>query len=110
MPTYTYRCQKCGNEFERFQSMSDEPVKRCPACKGKVQRTFHPAGIVLKGSGFYKTDHRSSSAKPPSTSETKPDTKPETKSEPKGESKGEPKSSESKAADKGSSGSADGKS
>lgn len=58
MPTYTYRCQKCGEEFERFQSMSDEPVKRCPACKGKVQRTFHPVGIVLKGAGFHRNDYR----------------------------------------------------
>jgi putative FmdB family regulatory protein len=68
MPTYTYRCQKCGHEFERFQSMSDEPVKRCERCRGKVQRVFHPVGIVLKGPGFYKTDHRSSGKK--STSDT----------------------------------------
>jgi putative FmdB family regulatory protein len=66
MPTYTYRCQKCGEEFERFQSMSDEPVKRCPSCKGKVQRVFHPVGIVLKGSGFHRNDYRTS--KPGSSS------------------------------------------
>jgi len=63
MPTYTYRCQKCGEEFERFQSMSDEPVKRCPECKGKVQRVFHPVGIVLKGSGFHRNDYRTPSKK-----------------------------------------------
>jgi putative FmdB family regulatory protein len=68
MPTYTYRCQKCGHEFERFQSMSDEPVKRCERCRGKVQRVFHPVGIVLKGPGFHKTDYRSSGKKSSSDS------------------------------------------
>lgn len=57
MPTYTYRCQKCGEEVEVVQSMSDPPLKRCKACRGALKRTFHPVGIVLKGSGFYKTDY-----------------------------------------------------
>lgn len=61
MPTYTYRCTKCGDEIEVFQSMSDPPLKRCKQCRGALRRTFHPVGIVLKGSGFYKTDYRSSS-------------------------------------------------
>ena len=93
MPTYTYRCQKCGHEFERFQSMSDEPVKRCEKCKGKVQRVFHPVGIVLKGPGFHKTDYRSSGKKSStseSSSETKTDAKSDSKSEEKkADSKGE---------------------
>ncbi len=59
MPTYTYRCQKCGDEIEAVQSMTDPPLKRCRTCRGKLVRTFHPVGIVLKGSGFYKTDSRS---------------------------------------------------
>ena len=88
MPTYTYRCQKCGHEFERFQSMSDEPVKRCEQCRGKVQRVFHPVGIVLKGPGFHKTDYRSSSKK--STSDT---------GSSEGKSKTETKSSDAKASD-----------
>jgi putative FmdB family regulatory protein len=61
MPTYTYRCNKCGDESEVFQSMSDPPLKRCKKCRGALRRTLHPVGIVLKGSGFYKTDHRSKS-------------------------------------------------
>lgn len=60
MPTYTYRCQKCGDEVEAVQAMTDPPLKRCRTCRGKLVRTFHPVGIVLKGSGFYKTDSRSS--------------------------------------------------
>ena len=106
MPTYTYRCQKCGEEFERFQSMSDPPVKRCPTCKGKVQRTFHPVGIVLKGSGFHKTDYRSPSQKSDRESKSS-DAKGDTKKESKvSESKSsEQKSSESKTSDAKSSGS-----
>ena len=61
MPTYTYRCNKCGEEYEAFQSMSDPPLKRCKKCRGALRRTFHPVGIVLKGSGFHKTDYRSKS-------------------------------------------------
>ena len=95
MPTYTYRCQKCGEEFERFQSMSDEPVKRCPTCKGKVQRTFHPVGIVLKGSGFHRNDYRSPSKKSSSGGESKG----ESSSSSDSGSKSESKSSESKASD-----------
>ena len=59
MPTYTYRCNKCGEEYEVFQSMSDPPLKRCKKCRGALRRTFHPVGIVLKGSGFHRTDYRS---------------------------------------------------
>lgn len=60
MPTYEYECTKCGHVFERFQSISDEPVKRCPECRCKVRRLFGTgAGIIFKGSGFYQTDYRS---------------------------------------------------
>lgn len=60
MPTYTYRCTKCGSEFEVVQRMSDPPLKRCRHCRGVLRRTFHPVGIVLKGSGFHRTDYRTS--------------------------------------------------
>ena len=65
MPTYEYECPKCGHTFEEFQSMSDEPVKVCPECKGrKVRRLIGGgAGILFKGSGFYGTDYRSDSYK-----------------------------------------------
>ncbi len=62
MPTYEYECTKCGYEFERFQNMSDEPLKRCPKCRCKVRRLIGSgAGIIFKGSGFYETDYRSKS-------------------------------------------------
>lgn len=62
MPTYDYRCDACEHQFEEFQSMKDEPLKKCPKCgKKKLQRLFGTgAGIIFKGSGFYQTDYRSS--------------------------------------------------
>ena len=59
MPTYGYRCEN-GHEFDVFQRMSDEPVAECPTCGSRGRRLFFPAGIVFKGSGFYKTDSRKS--------------------------------------------------
>ncbi len=59
MPTYEYECQRCSHTFERFQSMTDEPLKRCPKCKGKIRRMIGTgAGLLFKGSGFYITDYR----------------------------------------------------
>lgn len=84
MPTYTYRCNKCGEEIEVFQSMSDPPLKRCKQCRGVLRRTFHPVGIVLKGSGFYKTDYRSDRKRRSGSSD---DSKRESKSDSKDDSK-----------------------
>ncbi len=72
MPTYEYACQKCGKNFDAFQSMRDEAFKTCPKehCqlpkwgKGKVKRLLGTgAGLIFKGSGFYITDYRSNSYK-----------------------------------------------
>jgi len=64
MPTYQYRCAKCGEDLEVFQSFSDKPLTRHAGCGGKLSKVLSSVGIVLKGSGFYKTDNRSSSGKP----------------------------------------------
>lgn len=58
MPTYHYACERCGNEFEIDQKISEPPRKRCPWCRGKVYRVIHPVGHILRGSGFYRTDYR----------------------------------------------------
>jgi putative FmdB family regulatory protein len=72
MPTYEYSCGKCGQNFEAFQSMRDEPFRECPKnlCRlpkwghGKVKRLLGTgAGLIFKGSGFYITDYRSDSYK-----------------------------------------------
>jgi putative FmdB family regulatory protein len=72
MPTYEYSCEKCGKNFEAFQSMRDSAFTECPQDKcqlsewghGKVKRLLGTgAGIIFKGSGFYITDYRSESYK-----------------------------------------------
>lgn len=60
MPTYEYACRECSNRFETWQKMTDDPLTNCPECGGSIRRVFFPAGVVFKGSGFYKTDHRDS--------------------------------------------------
>ena len=63
MPTYEYVCQKCRHEFEQFQPMRDEPLKKCPACKkaGLKRLVGGGAGLIFKGSGFYITDYKNKS-------------------------------------------------
>ena len=67
MPTYDYKCLECDYTFEYFQKITDEPIKVCPECKGKVKRMIGPgAGPIFKGSGFYQTDYKT----PPEKSKT----------------------------------------
>ncbi len=97
MPTYDYRCDACGHEFDAFQSITDGALKKCPKCgKQKLRRLIGAgAGIIFKGSGFYETDYKrsragggGSSEKPAEKSgESKPEAKPEKKDSKKSESK-----------------------
>jgi putative FmdB family regulatory protein len=62
MPVYVYHCEECGYQFEQQQKFSDKPLKRCPECgKDSLHKVYTPVGVIYKGSGFYSTDHRSSS-------------------------------------------------
>jgi putative FmdB family regulatory protein len=62
MPVYVYHCDECGFQFEQQQKFSDNPLKKCPNCsKDSLHKVYTPVGIIYKGSGFYSTDHRSSS-------------------------------------------------
>lgn len=64
MPTYEYKCKKCGSTFEKFQSIKEDPIKKCKSCGGEVYRLISKNGnFILKGSGYYSTDNRSSSYK-----------------------------------------------
>lgn len=63
MPTYGYKCAQCEHEFEVLQKITEEPVKECPKCKGKVKKLLFPVGIVFKGSGFHINDYKKSDKK-----------------------------------------------
>ncbi|NQT32600.1 MAG: zinc ribbon domain-containing protein [Candidatus Omnitrophica bacterium] len=64
MPTYTYKCSKCGHGFEKFQKITENPLKKCPECKGPVKRLIGTgAGVIFKGKGFYQTDYKDSGPK-----------------------------------------------
>ena len=64
MPTYEYKCETCSHRFERFQSITADPLDTCPECGEHVHRLISPgAGFIFKGSGFYTTDYRSESYK-----------------------------------------------
>jgi putative FmdB family regulatory protein len=64
MPTYEYRCGKCGHEFEREQRITEEPLKRCPSCRaGSVKRLISATSFVLKGGGWYSDLYASPKAK-----------------------------------------------
>ena len=71
MPTYDYICQKCGAEFERFQSISAKAIRKCPNCgKNALKRLIGAgSGIIFKGQGFYETDYRSDDYKKAQKSE-----------------------------------------
>ncbi|MEX2579378.1 MAG: FmdB family zinc ribbon protein [Verrucomicrobiales bacterium] len=74
MPTYDYKCQKCGQQFEVFQSMTADRLTDCPeeGCDGKVKRLVGTgAGIIFKGAGFYQTDYRSDSYKKAASADSK---------------------------------------
>jgi putative FmdB family regulatory protein len=58
MPTYSYRCSACANQFDQFQRFADDPLTDCPTCGGEVKRVIQPVGVVFKGSGWYITDNR----------------------------------------------------
>ena len=93
MPIYEYECLDCGKKFEIFQKMSEEPLKECKACAGRLNRLISRCSFQLKGTGWYVTDYKSPAAsakgngakqadtheeKAPEKAETKPETKSET--------------------------------
>jgi putative FmdB family regulatory protein len=103
MPTYEYVCNHCSHRFETWQKMSDDPLTTCPKCGQHIRRVLFPAGIVFKGSGFYKTDHGNGAIASENGHTPKGD---EAAAAKEGESKSaatESKSSESKPSESGSS-------
>lgn len=73
MPTYEYKCPKCGTEFEEFQKMNAKSAAKCPKCGAKAERQLSGGGgFVFKGSGFYTTDYKRAGEKKPSEGPDKP--------------------------------------
>src|SRR5438105_5310814 len=91
MPTYEYQCEACGNRFEKFQSITAAPIKKCPKCgKKKVKRLMGRGGaIIFKGSGFYTTDYRDKSYTDRAKADSGGDKTPEKTGEKTGEKSGE---------------------
>lgn len=75
VPTYQYACTACGHQLEVVQSFTDNALTVCPECDGSLRKLFSGVGVVFKGSGFYRTDSRSSSSAK-SESSSKSDAKP----------------------------------
>lgn len=61
VPTYDYRCRDCGHTIEVIHPMSEEGPSACEVCGGPLRRVLFPAGIIFKGSGFYRNDSRKDS-------------------------------------------------
>jgi putative FmdB family regulatory protein len=96
MPTYEYACKNCDEHVEVVQSFKDDPLTECPACGGTLRKVFSPVGIVLKGSGFYKTDSRAAGGSKGPKKESSSDKSSEKSESKKSESKTETKDSKPK--------------
>lgn len=75
MPIYEYKCDKCGREFEEWQSICEPAVDKCSDCGGKASRLISHSSFVLKGTGWYVTDYarKGSSCPAPTTSSSSSD-------------------------------------
>jgi putative FmdB family regulatory protein len=62
VPTYQYVCTECDTPLEAVQSFTDDALTVCPTCGGRLRKVFSAVGVVFKGSGFYRTDSRSTSS------------------------------------------------
>ena len=73
MPLYEYECEKCGKRFEVIQKFSDDPLKKCKYCKGKVERLLSSPAVHFRGTGWYVTDYarKSPAADSPSDGKSK---------------------------------------
>ena len=104
MPTYEYECRSCQHRFEKFQSMSEAPVRVCPACGGSVRRVIGGGmGLIFKGPGFYVTDSKSSAASAaltPAKKDGEAEAKPAAKAEASTASASKPSESPAPAAKK----------
>lgn len=102
MPIYEYKCQQCGLEIEKRQSVSDAPLTTCEKCHGRLEKQWSLSGFQFKGAGWYVTDYAAKKADKPDKIEkgatVESTTKPDTASKSKDETKSTPKESVAKPA------------
>jgi len=60
VPTYSYRCTECDTAFDIQQAFTDDALTECPTCQGRLRKVYNSIGVTFNGSGFYRTDSRSS--------------------------------------------------
>lgn len=104
MPLYEYKCVKCGNRYEKIESVSAPEKQKCPKCGGRSERQIAAPAIQFKGSGWYVTDYAGKGAAPKSAGEGSGDGAPKTAektSESKTDSKSESKPASSDNSNKG---------
>ena len=48
MPTYQYRCEKCGKKFEHIETISEHEATKpkCPKC-GSKKVSFVPGNVYV---------------------------------------------------------------
>jgi len=64
MPIYVFRCEDCGEQFDRLQKLSDPDPDTCPNCgRHRVRRQVTAPAFRLSGSGWYETDFKSDKEK-----------------------------------------------
>jgi putative FmdB family regulatory protein len=85
MPIYSYKCENCGEVYDKFVKAGGNGKVKCVMCHSDTKRVFSPVGIIFKGSGFYSTDYKAASkntkvagSSSPSSSEKAGDKKHET--------------------------------
>ena len=103
MPTYEYVCSKCDQHLEVYQTFSEEPLKRHSGCGGKLTKVLGAVGIVLKGSGFYRTDNPSSSRRSAEKSDSSASSSSSSDSTSSDSTSSDSKSSDSKSSSDGGS-------
>ncbi len=95
MPIYEYQCTKCGETFEAFQKITDDPLSECKFCRGKVEKLISHSSFQLKGSGWYLTDYARRSSSSSSVEKPKESAKPAETTTASTESKSSEKSAKS---------------
>jgi putative FmdB family regulatory protein len=100
VPTYSYACTACEHHFDTVQKFTEPSLTDCPECSGRLRKLFSSVGIVFKGSGFYRTDSRSTSSTQSSSEQSSSNGKsePGSNGKPKSESTSDSKSESGSAA------------